>query len=160
AGEGSEACMSGDERTAASFTVAWEGELWVLDGGVTAVATSLTAAEQATLFLGYRRRELWDVARVELGASASSGSLLQSAAVNVGTGAALFDDALDLAVYYRPALLRYRAGGGNLIEHGAGTRAWWGVRDDLDLNLAADLVTSADAEVLFLYGGLAWRPRF
>lgn len=160
AGEGAEACIGGDERTAASFTAAWEGELWVLDSGVTAVATNLTAAEQATLFLGYRRRELWDVARVELGASASSGSLLQSAAVNVGTGAALLDDALDLAIYYRPAVLRYRAGGGDLVEHAAGTRAWWGVRPDLDLNLSADLVTSADAEVLFLYGGLAWRPRF
>ncbi|MET0410211.1 MAG: hypothetical protein ABW217_02895, partial [Polyangiaceae bacterium] len=140
AGEGAEACIGGDERSAASFTAAWEGELWVLDGGVSAVATTLTAAEQATLFLGYRRRELWDVARVELGASASSGSLLQSAAVNVGIGAALFDDALDLAVYYRPAWLRYRAGGGELLEHGAGTRAWWGVRHDLDLNVSADLV--------------------
>jgi hypothetical protein len=159
-GDGAEACIGGDQRIAASFTSAWEGELWLLDGGVTAVATTLTAAEQATVFLGYRRRELWDVARIELGASASSGSLLQSVAATVSTGAGLFDDALDLAVYYRPVLLRYRAGGGDLLEHGAGTRAWWGVRPDLDLNLSADLVTSPGAEVLFLYGGLAWRPRF
>jgi hypothetical protein len=75
-------------------------------------------------------------------------------------GAALLDDSLDLSAYYRPSALRYRAGGSALLEHAAGARAWWALGPTLDVNLSADLVTSAGIDVLLLYSGLAWRPRF
>jgi hypothetical protein len=134
--------------------------VWTLDGGVTAVATTPAAAEQASVFLGYRRRELWEQARFELSGSVTSGSLLQSASVNIGAGTALLGDAADVAVYYRPSATRYRADAAAFLEHSLGTRVWWAVRHDLDLHLSADVVTSPSIDLLFLYSGLAWRPRF
>lgn len=158
--DSNEPCVGSARRVAASFTAAWEGELWTLDGGVTSVTTSLTEAEQNTAFLGYRQRGLWQAGRFDVGASASSGSLLESAALNVGLGVSLLDDSADLSVHYRPNVLRYRADMVELLEHGVGTRVWWAASSELDLSLSADVLTSRDVDVLFLQTALAWRPRF
>jgi hypothetical protein len=158
--EGIEPCIGGDQRVAAQFTAAYEGELWSLDSGATTVATRLAAAEQTTAFLSYRQRGLWGAGRFDAGASISSGSLIESAALNLGVGASLLQDSADLSVYYRPNVLRYRADARELLEHGAGTRLWWAARSDLDLSLSADVLTGPDVDVLFLQTTLAWRPRF
>lgn len=155
-----EPCVGSARRVAASFTAAWEGELWTLDGGFTSVATSLAAAEQNTAFLGFRQRGLWRAGRFDAGASVSSGSLLESAALNLGLGVSLLEDAADLSIHYRPNLMRYRADTRELLEHGAGTRLWWAASRELDLSLSADVLTSRDVDVLFLQTALAWRPRF
>jgi hypothetical protein len=158
--EGIEPCIGGDQRVAAQFNAAYEADLWTLDAGATTVATRLAAAEQTTAFLSYRQRGLWDAGRFDAGASISSGSLIESAALNLGVGASLFQDSADLSVYYRPSVLRYRADARELLEHGVGTRLWWAARSDLDLSLAADVLSGPDVDVLFLQTTLAWRPRF
>lgn len=157
---GSEPCLGAARRVAASFTAAWEGELWTLDGGVTSVTTSLAAAEQNTAFLGFRQRGLWQAGRFDVGASASSGSLLESAALNLGVGVSLLEDSADLSLHYRPNVMRYRADAQEFLEHGVGTRLWWAANGELDLSLSADVLHSRDVEVLFLQTALAWRPRF
>jgi hypothetical protein len=86
--------------------------------------------------------------------------LLESAALNVGLGAAFLQDALDASIYYRPNVLRYKADSQQLLEHGAGARVWWAVVDDFDTSLSADLLTGPDVDVLFVQAALAWRPRF
>lgn len=153
-------CIGAARRLAGTFSAAWEAERWTLDAGTTLLTTELATAEQGTVFLGYRLRELWDVGRLELGASASRGSLIESAALNVGVGAALLQDTADVGVYYRPSLLRYAADSAALLEHGAGARLWWAAASTLDLSLSADLLQSPDAGVLLLQTTLAWRPRF
>jgi len=159
-GTGREPCIGGDQRVAAQFTAAVEGELWTLDSGATSVTTSLAAAEQTTAFLSYRQLGLWGAGRFDVGASLSSGSLIESAALNLGVGASLFQDSADLFVYYRPNVLRYRADALEFLEHGIGTRLWWAAPSDLDLSVSADVLSGPDIDVLFLQTTVAWRPRF
>jgi len=155
-----EGCLGGDRRSMALLTAAWDSEYWTIDGGGSAVTTSVAAAEQASAFVNLRRRDLFGLLRFDAGASVSSGSLLESAALNVSVGAAFWQDRLDASVYYRPNVLRYRANSEQLLEHGTGARLWWAVFDDFDSSLSADLLTGPDVDVLFVQAALAWRPRF
>lgn len=153
-------CLGAAQRLAGTFSAAWEAERWTLDAGTTLLTTEGASAEHGTVFLGYRLRELWHVGRLELGASAARGSLIESAALNVGVGAALLQDTADVGVYYRPSVLRYVADSAELLEHGAGARLWWAAASTLDLSLSADVLQSRDVGVLLLQTTLAWRPRF
>lgn len=156
-----ESCTGGDLRTMGLVTAAWEGEYWTLDAGASAVSTRRASAEQASAFVNLRRRDLFGgVLRFDAGASASSGSLIDSAALNVGIGAGLLEDTIDASVYYRPSVLRYEANAGTLFEHGAGARLWWALSGSVDASVAGDVVTSEDVDVVFVQGALAWRPRF
>jgi hypothetical protein len=155
-----EPCVGGDMRSMALLTAAWDNEHWTIDGGGSAVTTAVAAAEQASAFINLRHRNLFDVLRFDAGASVSSGSLLESAALSFGLGAAFWQDRLDASVYYRPSVLRYRANSEQLLEHGTGARLWWALFDDFDTSVSADLLTGPDVDVLFLQGALAWRPRF
>lgn len=155
-----EPCVGGDQRYAALLNAGWEAPLWTLDGGASFTTTRGTEAEQTSAFLSFRRRELWGKLRFDAGASASRGSLLESAALDVGVGAPSLDDMADVSLYYRPSLLRYRAGGDVLVEHGVGTRFWWAASPVLDLSGAAEILTGGDVDVLMLHVGAAYRPRF
>lgn len=155
-----EPCVGGDRRSMALLTAAWDSEHWTVDGGGSAVTTAVAAAEQAAAFVNLRRRDLFDVLRFDAGASVSSGSLLESAALSFGLGAAFWQDRLDASVYYRPSVLRYRANSEQLFEHGTGARVWWALFDDFDTSVSADLLSGPDVDVLFVQGALAWRPRF
>ncbi|HWO13048.1 MAG TPA: hypothetical protein VNN80_26290, partial [Polyangiaceae bacterium] len=156
-----EPCVGGDLRTLGLVTAAWQSERWSIDATASATGTRRAAAEQATAFLNLRRRDLLaGHLRIEAGGGVSSGSLIQSASLNLGVGAGFLEDALDASVYYRPSVLRYEANSQALVEHGAGARLWWALLDELDASLSGDLVTGADVDVLLLQGALAWRPRF
>lgn len=156
-----EPCVGGDMRTMALLSAAWESEYWTIDTGANVVGTRHASAEQASVFLNLRRRDLLDgLLRFDAGASASSGSLLETLALNVGVGAGFFEDALDASIYYRPSVLRYQASAEALFEHGTGARLWWSLFDDFDVSLSSDLISGADVDVLFVQGALAWRPRF
>ncbi|HTV21148.1 MAG TPA: hypothetical protein VMG12_20825, partial [Polyangiaceae bacterium] len=156
----SEPCLGGDLRTLAALTAAWDAENWTLDAGASAVTTRMAPAEQATAFVHFQRRNLFGALRFDAGSSVSSGSLLESAALEVGLGASLLRDALDASVYYRPNVLRYRANSEQLLEHGTGARLWWALFDGFDTSLSGDLLTGPDVDVLFVQAALAWRPRF
>jgi len=156
-----EPCVGGDMRTMGLLSAAWESEHWTLDTGANVVGTRHAAAEQASVFLNLRRRDLLGgLLRFDAGASATSGSILETLALNVGVGAGFFEDALDASVYYRPSVLRYQASAEALFEHGTGGRLWWAVFDDFDVSLSSDWITGVDVDVLFVQGALAWRPRF
>jgi hypothetical protein len=160
AGGGAEPCLGGDRRSMAAFTAAWDAPSWTLDAGTTAVTTRMAASEQATAFVHFQRRDLFGALRFDAGSSVASGSLLESAALELGLAAALWRDALDVSVYYRPSLLRYKANSEPLLEHGTGARLWWALFDGFDTSVSADLLTGPDADVLFVQTALAWRPRF
>jgi hypothetical protein len=156
-----EPCVGGDLRTMGLLTAAWESDSWTLDTGANVVGTRHAAAEQTSVFLNLRRRDLLGgLLRFDAGASASSGSILDTMALNLGVGAAFMDDALDASVYYRPGVSRYQASAEAFFEHGAGARLWWALFGDFDASLSSDLITGADVDVLFVQGALAWRPRF
>lgn len=155
-----EPCIGGDRRSMAAFNAAWDASTWTVDLGATAVTTRLASAEQAAAFVNLRRRDLFGVLRFDAGGSVSSGSLLESAALNVGIGAAFLRDTVDAWLYYRPSVLRYRADAQQLFEHGTGARLWWALFDDFDTSVSADLLAGPDVDVLFIQAALAWRPRF
>jgi hypothetical protein len=155
-----EPCVGGDRRYFAALNAGWQASLWSLDGGMSFATTEGTAAEQASAFVAARRRELFGPVRVEGGASATRGTLLESVALNVGAGTPLLDEAADVALYYRPSWLRYRADRERLVEHGVGTRLWWAPRYDLDLSGSAEIITGGDVDVLLFSVGAAYRPRF
>jgi hypothetical protein len=155
-----EPCLGGDLRSMAALTAAWDTRSWTLDAGATAVTTRLAPAEQASAFVHVQRRDLFGVVRLDAGSSVSSGSLLESAALELGLGASLWRDAVDASVYYRPSLLRYKANSAPLLEHGTGARVGWALWGGFDTSVSADLLTGPDADVLFVQAALAWRPRF
>ena len=155
-----EPCVGSVQRYLAALNAAWEATSWTLDAGTTLTTTRAAEAEQATAFLSFRKREVIGKLRFDAGASASSASLLESVAFNLGSGSPFWDDMADLSLYYRPSLLRYRAGRQGVIEHGVGTRLWWAASTELDLSGSAELVTGGDVDVLMLHVGAAYRPRF
>lgn len=157
---GREPCLGGDMRSMAALTASWGGHAWGIDAGATAVTTRLAAAEQATAFLHLSRRDVLGMLRFDAGSSLSSGSLLESAALELRVGAALMHDSFDASLYYRPNVLRYKANSEPLLEHGTGAGVWWAVFDGFDASAAVDLITGADVDVLFVQAALAWRPRF
>jgi hypothetical protein len=153
-------CVGGDQRSMALLTAAWDGAAWTIDAGASAVATQGAPAEQAYSFVHFRRRDLFGRLRLDAGASVSSGSLLESAALSVGLGAAFLKDSIDASLYYRPSVSYYKAGSDRLLEHGVGTRLWWALTDALDTSVAADLLSGPDVNVLFVQAAVAYRPRF
>jgi hypothetical protein len=157
---GAEPCLGNAMRSMAALSAAWDAASWTLDAGATAVTTRMAAAEQASAFLHLELRDVFGVLRFDAGSSVSSGSLLESAALELGLGASLWRDALDASLYYRPALLRYKANAEPLLEHGTGARLWWALFDGFDASVSGDLLTGPDADVLFVQAALAWRPRF
>jgi hypothetical protein len=157
---GGEPCLGNDMRSMAALTAAWDSASWTLDAGATAVTTRMAAAEQASASLHLQLRDVFGVLRFDAAGSVSSGSLLESAALELGLGASLWRDALDASIYYRPGVLRYKANSEPLLEHGTGARLWWALFDGFDASLSADLLTGRDVDVLFAQAALAWRPRF
>lgn len=155
-----EDCVDGVQRVAAALNAAWQAEVWTIDAGVTHVTTRLATAEQSTAYVGYRLREIAGAGRFDVALSAARGSLLESAAADVGVGAEFFADELDVSLHYRPSVFRYRAERVEILEHGFGSRVWLALGRELDLSLSADLLTSPDADVMLLQSALAWRPRF
>jgi len=155
-----EPCAGGDRRYTAALDAAWEATFWTLASGAQLTTTRPAAAQQSTAFVSFRQREILNLLRFDAGVSVSRGSLLESAALDVGLGAATRDDAADISLYYRPSLKRYRAGLDEFVEHGVGTRLWWALSDVLDLNGSFDVLTGRDVDVFSLQLGAAWRPRF
>jgi hypothetical protein len=155
-----EPCAGTDRRYTAALDAAWEATFWTLAAGAHFSMTRPSAAEQSTAFASFRQREILNLLRFDAGLSVSRGSLLESAALDLGLGAATGDDVADVSLYYRPSLVRYRAGLDEFVEHGLGTRLWWALSDVLDLNGSLDLLTGRDADVFILQFGAAWRPRF
>jgi hypothetical protein len=143
----------------ALHTAAWDGAAWAIDAGASAVATKGAPAEQAYAFVNFRRRDLFGRLRFDAGASVSSGSLLESAALALGLGATFLEDSVDASLYYRPSVSYYKAGSDRLLEHGVGTRLWWELTEVLDTSVAADLLTGPDVNVLFVQVAVAYRPR-
>lgn len=157
---GAEPCAGSDRRYTTALDAAWEATFWTLAAGANFTTTRPATAEQSTAFVSFRQREILKLLRFDTGASVSRGSLLDSAALDVGLGAATREDSVDVSVYYRPSLMRYRAGPDEFIEHGLGTRLWWALSDVLDLNGSLDVLTGPDVDVFTLQLGAAWRPRF
>jgi hypothetical protein len=156
-----EPCLGGDRHYAAALDAAWEAPLWALEAGVNFATTRPEApAQNGTAFVSFRQREILELLRFDVGASASRGSLLESTALDVGLGMTSANDAADASLYYRPSLMRYRAGSEEFVEHGVGSRLWWAPSEVIDLTGSVDLLTGRDVDVLILQLGAAWHPRF
>lgn len=155
-----EPCLGGDARYATVLNAAWDGSSWTLDGGATFTTSRPAVIEQSTGFLHFQERDLFGVLRLDAGASASHGSWIDSAALELGAGAPLARDSADLSLYYRPSILRYGVDAQAFLEQGWGGRMWWTPATSIDLDGSCELLTGRDVDVLLLQLGLTWTPRF
>lgn len=155
-----EPCVGGERRYVAAFNAAWEATLWTADAGTTLASTRRAKADQATGFVNLRRRDLIGKLRLDAGGTLSRGSLYESAAVNISPGMPLVDDTADVAIYYRPSWMRYRAELTGFVEHGFGARFWWAPSSVLDLSGSVDALVGRDVDVLIFQLSAAYRPRF
>jgi len=159
-GGATEPCIGTDLRYGGVLNAAWEATSWTLDAGATFTTTRPAVAEQSTGFLHFQRRDLFGALRLDAGASASRGSIIESVALDVGAGLSLGQDSTDVSLYYRPSLARYGADADAFIEHAVGSRLWWALSSVFDLTGSCELVTGRDVDVLLLQLGAAWTPRF
>jgi hypothetical protein len=60
-------------------------------------------------------------------------------------------------VFYRPALVRYRASLADLVEHRAGGDLAWSPEPWLDLRLGLEVLAGDDARGLLLFGSTVVR---
>lgn len=155
-----EPCIGGDIRYATALSAAWEATFWTLDAGASHTTSRPAQINQTSAFLNFRRREIAELLRLDMGVSASRSALSESAALNLGMGASTSEGATDASLYYRPSLARYRTGSQQFVEHGVGSRLWWAPSEVLDLSGSVDLITGPDVDVLVLHLGAAWHPRF
>jgi hypothetical protein len=155
-----EPCIGGDIRYAGALNAAWEATFWTLDAGASVATSRPAQVNQTTAFVNFRRREIAELLRLDMGVSASRSSLIESAALNLALGTSTSGDAADVSLYYRPNFARYRTGSQQFVEHGVGSRMWWAPSEVLDLSGSVDLITGPDVAVLVLQLGAAWHPRF
>jgi hypothetical protein len=151
-------CRGSDARYLAQGDVGWYHDSVVLNAGATVSRTRYRDSEQLAGFASASFLRVLQVLHVDTGVFAQTGSLIRSVALNLGAGALLAHDRLDLSLRYRPALSRYYADTGAFVEHSVGASAQWSIDRNLSLTLGADAIASRDVSVLLLQSMLVWRP--
>lgn len=107
---------------------------------------------------GVRLVRVGGVARLDLMGFASASTLIDTIAIRAGAGLTLFDDALDVYVWYRPALARYEAGITSFVEHRIGGEVWMSPMSTLDIGIDVEGTTGPDAAGLLVLTQATWRP--
>ncbi len=153
-------CAGGDLWYSLDASATFDGQSWIARLGGGHAGSRERSASQTSTYAELQLPDTLGADTIGLGVSASTGSLLDRAALDVSASQRWLDDALELSAYYRPALFRYTAGSDTFIEHGTGLRSYWAPDGDWQLQLAADLVAGEDVSVFYLTGGVSYRPRF
>jgi hypothetical protein len=152
-----EACLGGDAVYVASADAGLRFEKTSLTIGATGTRTENANAENVGGFGNVRVLDLVGPVRLDAGAMLSRGSLLDTAAFTLSPGVELFEGDGDLALRWRPALVRFRADTETRTEHTVGGAFFWSPSAALDLLMDADYVTGLGFDAFVLQGALVWR---
>ncbi len=150
-------CVNNDAVLSAGGDIGMRIDRTELTVGGNGSRTTGTDAEQVALYAS-SRSELTREFHIQLGATGTRGTFMESAAFILSPGVSLFDDRADLSLRYRPAITRYSADKVAFVEHGVGGGFWFGVAKDFDFSLDADVVTGGDIDFLMAQGIVIWRP--
>jgi hypothetical protein len=152
-----EACLGGDAVYVASADAGLRFEKTSLTIGATGTRTENANVENAGGFGNVRLLDLVGNLRLDAGAMVSRGSLLDTAALSVSPGVEVFEGDGDVALRWRPALVRFRADTQTRTEHTFGGAFWWSPSAAFDVALDADYVTGLGLDAFVLQGVLVWR---
>ncbi len=99
------------------------------------------------------------ILRLDASGSYSKSTYIDMFAASGGPGLTLFDDNLDMSVYYRHASLQYRAFPTTLTQEGIGGAFMLFPTSVLLFTLQGEAVTGSDVQALLLFGSVVWHPR-
>ncbi|MEI7894031.1 MAG: hypothetical protein WCI05_13135 [Myxococcales bacterium] len=110
-------------------------------------------------FLTGRWLRLLRHGRIDFTGSAATGTYVDQFGWSFGPGASLLADKLDIALYYRQGIFRYRPNDTVLLQHALGTSVMVWPRADVALALQGEGVGGDDSQFLYVFASAVWRPR-
>ena len=151
-------CFGDELYITGQLDARYTGERVMLSLGATVDESRHLFSRQLGGFAHVRLMRLAQRLRLEAIASYRHGSLLRGGRLLTALGYTALDGLLDMSVHYQPAYLTYRADTEYYIEHGVGADLWFKALSDIDVVLAADLLTGRDVDVVTVYAQLHYRP--
>lgn len=147
-----------DARYAAAADARIDLGRLALSGGATLISVSSgDPVEAVSVFADARMLELLGRYRAALGVYATHAAFVDTVAVQASAGGPMLMDALDLALFYRPALLRYSASVEDILDHRYGVDMVYTPAPRLDLALTIEGMTSADVSGVAAFATAVWR---
>jgi hypothetical protein len=98
------------------------------------------------------------ILRVEASGSYSRATYADMCGATAGPGFSLFDDALDLSVYYRSTVLRYRSIPEWLKQQAIGGALVVVPSSEILLAAQGEAIDGSDTKALALFATVTWRP--
>ena len=99
------------------------------------------------------------VLRVDASGSYSHATYVDMYGGTAGPGLVLFDDALDVSIYYRLSMLSYRSVTASLFQNGAGGAVAFFPNASVFFTVQGEGISGDDVKALTLFGTATWRPR-
>jgi len=96
--------------------------------------------------------------RVEASASYSRSTYIDMLGGSIGPGFGFFTDALDMSVYYRHTLLRYRSFPTALVQHAVGGTMVLLPASAFVFTFQGEALGGDDTPALVMFGTVSWRP--
>jgi len=155
-----EPCIGNDAVVLAGLDAGLGFDKVRLSAGVAASRTEHVDLEQVAGHGNVRLLEIAGPLRLDTGFFGSRGTLLESAALELSPGLEVMDGDGDVALRYRPALIRYRASTRAVLEHSVGGALWLSPTGALNVSFDADYVTGGDFDALIVQSALVWRTGF
>jgi hypothetical protein len=129
-----------------------------LSGGATLISVSSgDVIEAVSVFADARMLEVLGRYRAGLGLYATHAAFLDTVAVQASAGGPMLADGLDLALFYRPALLLYSASVAGILDHRYGLDMVYTPMPQLDLALTIEGMSGADIAGVGAFATAVWR---
>lgn len=149
-----------DIRYAAATDARLDLDRVALSAGATVIRVSSgDGVEAASAFADLRFLELLGRYRAHVGVFGGHSAFLDTVALRAGAGGPMpFAEALDLALFYRPAVLRYSAAVDDILDHRFGADLVYTPTPRLDVALTLEAM-AGEVSALGAFATAVWRPR-
>lgn len=149
-----------DVRYSAAADARVDLDRLAVSGGASLISLSSgEAIDAASGFADVQLRELMGRYRASAGVYATHAAFMDSVAVHASAGGPLPSlEALDLALFYRPAFLIYSASVEGILDHRFGVDMLYTASPRLDLALTLEGMAGADITGVGAFATAVWRP--
>lgn len=135
------------------------GRMAVSAGATVIRVSSGGGIEAASAFADLRFLELLGSYRAHVGLFGGHSAFLDTVALRAGAGGPVpFVEALDLALFYRPSVLRYSASLDDVLDHRFGADVVYTPAPRLDVALTLEAM-AGEVSALGAFATAVWRPR-